>query len=327
MPAALFHSSSVVQFLAGDEGILQQAGPGHGADATGDRGDPCGPFRRAFEVHVALQASVFHAVDAHVDNDGSGLDPLALDQAGLTHGDHHQIRAAYVLFQITGEAVCDCGGAAGQQQLEGHGAADDVGGADHGGVQSVGADAGALEQTDDAQGSAGAQQGHPLGQASDVIGMKALHVLVRTNALEQLGGVQVGSQRQLYQDAVDGRVIVEPIDQRQQLFLSGVGGQIMGEGDETDLFTVLALVGYVDFGSGIVADQNDGQTRDAQPLLLALVYLVGDFSPEIGGNLLAIDQLGFHDVPGKCVEFADCRMRRGLGKRPWGAGCLSYSNI
>src|SRR5690554_5454448 len=174
---------------------------------------------------------------------------------------------------------------------------DDVGGADHGGVQSVGADAGALEQTDDAQGSAGAQQGHPLGQASDVIGMKAVHVLVRANALEQLGGVQVGGQRQLYQDAVDGRVIIEPIDQRQQLFLSGVGGQVVGKGDEAHLFTVLALVRDIDFGSGIVADQNDGQTRDAQPLLLALVYLVGDFTPEIGGNLLAIDQLGFHDVP------------------------------
>src|SRR5690606_21703068 len=153
--------------------------------------------------------------DAHVDNDGSGLDPLALDQARLAPGDHPPIRAAYVLFQTTGEAGCACGGAAGRQQLEGHGAAAGGGGTAQGGVQSVGADAGALEQTDDAQGSAGAQQGHPLGQASDVIGMKAVHVLVRANALEQLGGVQVGGQRQLYQDAVDGRVIIEPIDQRQ----------------------------------------------------------------------------------------------------------------
>src|SRR5690606_4292705 len=105
------------------------------------------------------------------------------------------------------------------------------------------------------------------------------------------------------------------------------GGQGVGKGDEAHRFTDLALVRDIDFGSGIVADQNDGKTRDAKPLLIALVYLVGYCTPEIGGNLLAIDQLGFQDVPGKCVEFADCRMRRGLGKRPWGAGCLSYSNI
>src|SRR5690606_12463677 len=88
--------------------------------------------------------------------------------------------------------------------------------------------------------------------------------------------------------------------------------QVVGVGDETDFFTVLALVRYIYLVGGIAADENDSEAGDAQALFAALLDLVGDFAPEIGVNLFAIDQLGFHDVPGEYIECGNCRMGRGL---------------
>ena len=177
---------SVVQFFASGQGIFQQTGPGHGADTTGNRGDPGCPFGGGFKIHIATQAAIFHAVDTHVDDDGAGLDPLTLDQTGLADGNHDQIGAAYMLFQIMGEAVRHRSGAAGQQQLQRHRATDDIGGADYRGIQAVGADTGAFQQTYDAQWGARAQQRYALGQAAYVVGVEAVHILVRADTLQQL---------------------------------------------------------------------------------------------------------------------------------------------
>ena len=96
--------------------------------------------------------------------------------------------------QVAGEAVGHGDGAATQQQLQSHGPADDVRGADHDRIHAVQVGAGAGEQGHDAFRGAGAQEGHALGQAADVVGMETVHVLVRVDALQQQGGVQVGGQ-------------------------------------------------------------------------------------------------------------------------------------
>src|SRR5690606_34038737 len=232
-----------------------------------------------------------------------------------------------MLFQIMGKAVRHSGGAACQQQLQRHRSADDIGGAHHCSVEPVEADAGALQQPDDAEGGAGAQQGHALGQAANVIGMETIDVLVGPDAFQQQGGVQVRWQGQLHQDTVDGGVVIEGVDQPQQLFLTGFGWQVVGVGDETDFLTVLALVCDIHLGGRIAADQNDSEAGDAQALFAALLDLVGDFAPEIGGNLFAIDQLGFHDVPGGVQRMPQLSHGAGSGKRVGGRRFLTYSNI
>ncbi len=196
--------------------------------------------------------------------------------------------------QVAGEAVGDGDGAAGQQQLQSHGAADDVGGADHDGVQAVQVGTGACEQGHDALRRAGAQEGDALGQAADVVGMEAVHVLVRVDALQQLGGIEVGGEGQLDQNAVDGRVVVQAVDQRQQFFLGGAGGKIVGLGEEADLFAVLALVRDIDLRGGVGADQDHRQAGDAQALLAALVDALGNLLAEAGGDRFAVDQFCSH---------------------------------
>ena len=81
-------------------------------------------------------------------------------------------------------------------------------------------------------GVAGGRNREARHPAADVIGMEAVHVLVRVDALQDLLGVDLLGQRQLHQDAGDLGVGIEFIDQGQQRLFAGLGGQIMGEGGD-----------------------------------------------------------------------------------------------
>ncbi len=96
-------------------------------------------------------------------------------------------------------------------------------------------------------------------------------------------------QRQLQQDAIDGRVVVEAVDQLGERLLRGIAGQVERLGNETDLFAVLALVRNIDLGGGVGADQNHCQARRAQALLAALLDPLSDLLAQVGGDRLAID--------------------------------------
>ncbi|MCY1431460.1 hypothetical protein D9M71_474280 [compost metagenome] len=119
--------------------------------------------------------------------------------------------------------------------------------------------------------------------------MEAVHILVRANALEQQRGVQVCRQRQLQQDAVDGRVVIEAVDQLGQGLLRGFAGQVERLRNEADLFAVLALVRDIDLGGGVGADQDHCQARRTQALLATLHDTLSDLLAQAGGDSLAID--------------------------------------
>ncbi len=180
-------------------------------------------------------------------------------------------------------------GAARQQQFHCHRAADDVGCADDDGIQAVQVDTGAFQQGHDAFGSARAQQRNALSEATHVIRMEAVHVLVRANALQQQRSVEVRGQGQLQQDAVDGGIFIEAVDQIGQCCLSGISGQVVSLGDKADFLAVLALVRDIDLGGGVAADQNHREARRTQTLLATFGDTFGDLLAQAGGDRLAVD--------------------------------------
>ena len=196
------------------QGVLQQAGDGHGTDAAGHRRDPGGPLGHWREVHVAHQVPRRGAVDADIDDDGPLLDPVTLHEVRPTDGGHHQIGIADLAGQVPGTAVADADGAARRQQFQGHGPTDDIGLTDDEGVEALQVAARALQQGHHPLGRAGAQQGHAQGQPTDVVGMEAIHVLGRQDALDDLLLVDVVRQGQLDQDAVDRLPGIEVVNQR-----------------------------------------------------------------------------------------------------------------
>src|SRR5690606_18913286 len=186
------------------------------------------------------------------------LDPLAFNQPGNASRHYDQVGTLDVLAQIMGESMGNGGGAARQQQFQRHGAAHDIRGADNDGIEPVQVDTSAFQQRHDAFRRAGAQQGHALGKPADIVGMEAVYILVWTNALEQLRRIQMPRQRQLYEDAINKRIFIELVDQRQQLFLLGLGWQVMRRGFEADFLAVPALVRHIYLRGRIGTYENHG---------------------------------------------------------------------
>ena len=118
----------------------------------------------------------------------------------------------------------------------------------------------------------------------------------------------MGGQGQLHEDAVDGRVGVQAVDQCQQFILGGAGGEVVRLREEADLFTVLALVRDIDLRGGVATDQDHCQAGNAQSLLAAFIDALGNLLAEAGGDRFAVDQFCSH-VGGITIKAGEKKAR------------------
>jgi hypothetical protein len=102
----------------------------------------------------------------------------------------------------------------------------------------------------------------------------------------------VAGQRQLDEDAVDGRIGVEADDKRLDLGLGRVGGQAVVEGDHAGLARRLHLGGDVDVAGGIVADEHGGQPRRSPVPHHQIRRGSCDVGAQLGCDRLAVDDAG-----------------------------------
>ena len=114
------------------------------------------------------------------------------------------------------------------------------------------------------------------------------------DALDDRHFVDVVGQRQLHEDAVHGRIVVQLIDQAQDFLFRGVGRQVVVARFNAGVFAAAALVPDVDLRCRVAADQNDGQARSWNALLGARIDLLADLAPNIGGNFLSVYELSGH---------------------------------
>ncbi len=75
--------------------------------------------------------------------------------------------------------------------------------------------------------------------------------------------VDLRRQRQLHEDAVHLRVGVEACHERQHLGLARRGRQRVIEGAHARLESLAPLVAHVDAARRMVADEHDGEARNA----------------------------------------------------------------
>ena len=78
--AARRRAATALAQFGGAQRVGEQRRDGHRADASGNRGDPRRALLHRVEVDVADELAVGAPVDADVDHDGAGLDPVALDE-------------------------------------------------------------------------------------------------------------------------------------------------------------------------------------------------------------------------------------------------------
>src|SRR5690606_28820724 len=88
--------------------------------------------------------------------------------------------------------------------------------------------------------------------------------------------VHVPGQRQLHQDAVDGRVAVERVDAFKQLGLGEVGRVLLPDRMQAGLLAGGDLVAHVDLRGGVIAHQHDRQAG-TYALGRQRLHALGDF--------------------------------------------------
>ena len=91
--------------------------------------------------------------------------------------------------------------------------------------------------------------------------MQAVHILVRINRGDDSEFIQMARQRQLAQYAIDRRIGVQRLHQRDEISLTGVRGQAMFETRHADFHRLPPLVRDIDAAGGIIPHQHDGKAR------------------------------------------------------------------
>ena len=126
---------------------------------------------------------------------------------------------------------------------------------------------------------------------ADVLGMEAVDILARVNAMDQSGGVPAVRQWQLHEDAMHIGIGVEYVDQCQQVGIVGAGRQVVIDRADAHFLRGAALVAHVHTGGGIVADQHHGQPRSRPARGNARVDLRLEGVEQFLGNPFAVEDL------------------------------------
>ena len=93
--------------------------------------------------------------------------------------------------------------------------------------------------------------------------MEGVHVLARINMQQHFLLVVIVAlrQRELTEDTVDFRPLVQGVHQLQQGLLACVGRQVKLFAVKAAFLAIPALAAHIDFGGRIIAHQNHRQTR------------------------------------------------------------------
>jgi hypothetical protein len=128
-------------------------------------------------------------------------------------------------------------------------------------------------------------------QPAGIDRVEAVDVLVRVDRSDHLVAVAVERrrQRELDENAVDRRIVVERGDQRHQLRLRRVGRQGMLDRMEAELLGLPRLRPDIDLARRVLADQHHREAGDDVGLLLEADRLLADPVGDPRRDGLAVD--------------------------------------
>ena len=250
---------------------------------------------------------VRNAVGADVNDCGTGPDPVRFHVAGFAHGGDEDIGAAEDIGQVASFGMADGDGGVGMHEEEGHGLADDVAAAEDDGVCAFDFDFVAAKKFHAAGGGAGDQAGAAADEATEIDGMKTVHVFCGIDGLQNTLGIHLGRERKLDKNAVDVVVAIQVFDDGEEIE-GGHGGRRREErAGEAELLAGGDLAFDVELRGGIFSDEDRREAwanagRGEQP----------DFVTQLGENLVA-DSLA---IQGACGHSWLAFIAEGEAARP-----------
>ena len=221
-----------------------------------------GPVLGALAHDAPQLRRVGHAVDAHVDHHRPLPDVVGRQEPRLADRRHDNVRLPADRRQVPRPGVAQDHRGVLLQQEGRHRLADDVAAAHHRGGLPCRRDAAAGQKFHDPRRRAGHERRPPQQEAPHVEGVEAVHVLGRVDLLEQVLGVQLRGERQLQQDPVDRRVLVEFADRLLDLGTAGVRRKLAVARLQAELAAGLDFLLHVDLGGRVVSDHDRGQRGD-----------------------------------------------------------------
>ena len=127
-----------------------------------------------------------------------------------------------------------------------------------------------------------------------VDGREAVDVLRRIDRGDHRAFGNLLRKRQLDEDAVDRRILVEPVDQSQQLILRDGVGQAVLEAFHARFARRLALGADIDRGRGVFPNQHHCEAGSAAGRFAELCDFAADLLPERERRGLSVDPLRGH---------------------------------
>ena len=245
-----------------------------------------------------------HAVDADVEDHRPRLDPVTAHETGPTDRDDEDIGSAAKLRRVPRARMGDGHRAVFRKQQLRHRLADNVGFADHHGMEAGEVFAEPVLQQHEAAERRAGHQCRLAGRKAPGIGdMEAVDIFVGIDALDDGVGIEMDGQRQLHENAVHGGIDIQPVDQRHQLVLRRVGRKLVLEGIHAGGDRLAVLRAHIDGTGGICADKDDGKARHGAGRLFQPGNVLGDVFEQAGRELLAVDDravrdsIHSHDIP------------------------------
>ena len=126
--------------------------------------------------------------------------------------------------------------------------------------------------------------------------METVDILVGIDRGNDLLLVHVLRQRQLHENAIDGRIGVQLFDQREEVGLRRLGRQLVLEARHTGFHRLLALGADVDLARRVLAHQHHGKARLAARLRFERGSKLTHLAAQVRGKGLPIDHRGSHAV-------------------------------
>ncbi len=154
-----------------------------------------------------------------------------------------------------------------------------------------------LQEFQDAIGRAWRENRAADDKPADIVKVKAVDIFIRRYGAQDAGHVERSRQRQLDQNAVHRRVLVELGDLGNDFVLFHIGRIIKAERTDANVDAGADLVFHIDPRSRIGADNNDGQSRRHARLCNDALHALPAFVPDAAGDRVAIDDLCGHACP------------------------------
>ena len=168
--------------------------------------------------------------------------------------------------------------------------ADQIGAADDNRVQATQFTQLIAQQHQTAERGAGGQRRFADAQSAGVDHGQAVDVLVWIDAIDHPVRIDLLGQRQLDQNTMHFRILVQALDELDQRRFAGVFREPMFVGIHPGRERHLALAADIDLARRIIADQDDGQSRGQLMLFLQIRDGVANPCSKTGGIGLAVDQ-------------------------------------